>query len=375
MEGKSGRWYNSLARSCMNELSLTRSVHLLLLLFLIFAGLYYAKPFLVPVTFAGLFAMLLLPISLWLEGRGVNRAVAVLLSILVLVAVFTGIVWLISWQVSDLAQDAQQIEQNLTQKIEEIRNYISHSLGISRRQQDKIINQQQEGGGGRLSGLVSQLLSGVGGFLTNLLLVLVYTFLFIYFRDHLKKFILMLVPRTEQAKAETTIHRCRLVAQKYITGLSLMIASLWVMYGIGFSIVGIKNAIFFAILCGLLEIVPFVGNLTGNVITVLMSVAQGGDMGMIVGIIVTYAIVQFLQTYLLEPLVVGAEVNIHPLFTIISIVLGEMLWGIPGMILAIPLLGIVKIICDNVEPLKPYGFLIGEERKKKSARDKKEPVK
>jgi predicted PurR-regulated permease PerM len=359
----------------MNELSLTRSVHLLLLLFLIFAGLYYAKPFLVPVTFAGLFAMLLLPISLWLEGRGVNRAVAVLLSILVLVAVFTGIVWLISWQVSDLAQDAQQIEQNLTQKIEEIRNYISHSLGISRRQQDKIINQQQEGGGGRLSGLVSQLLSGVGGFLTNLLLVLVYTFLFIYFRDHLKKFILMLVPRTEQAKAETTIHRCRLVAQKYITGLSLMIASLWVMYGIGFSIVGIKNAIFFAILCGLLEIVPFVGNLTGNVITVLMSVAQGGDMGMIVGIIVTYAIVQFLQTYLLEPLVVGAEVNIHPLFTIISIVLGEMLWGIPGMILAIPLLGIVKIICDNVEPLKPYGFLIGEERKKKSARDKKEPVK
>jgi predicted PurR-regulated permease PerM len=62
---------------------------------------------------------------------------------------------------------------------------------------------------------------------------------------------------------------------------------------------------------------------------------------------------------------VGAEVNINPLFTIIAIVLGETVWGIPGMILAIPLLGIFKIICDNVESLKPYGFLIGEEKKKK----------
>jgi predicted PurR-regulated permease PerM len=103
-----------------------------------------------------------------------------------------------------------------------------------------------------------------------------------------------------------------------------------------------------------------------------MSVAQGGDMTMIVGIIVTYGIVQFLQTYLLEPLVVGAEVNIHPLFTIIGIVVGELVWGIPGMILAIPLLGIVKIVCDNVEPLKPYGYLIGEERKRKGRKSKKE---
>ena len=73
----------------------------------------------------------------------------------------------------------------------------------------------------------------------------------------------------------------------------------------------------------------------------------------------------FLQTYLLEPLVVGAEVNINPLFTIISLVLGDLIWGIPGMILAIPLLGIVKIVCDHIEPLKPYGFLIGHDRKKK----------
>jgi predicted PurR-regulated permease PerM len=125
----------------------------------------------------------------------------------------------------------------------------------------------------------------------------------------------------------------------------------------------VENAIFFAILCGLLEIVPFVGNLVGVSFTLLMSLAQGGSSGMFIGILITYAIVQFVQTYLLEPLVVGREISINPVFTIVGLVGGELLWGIPGMILALPLLGIFKIVCDHVEPLKPYGFLIGDNKK------------
>ena len=157
----------------------------------------------------------------------------------------------------------------------------------------------------------------------------------------------------------------RKVAQKYITGMMLMIVGLWIMYSIGFAISGVKNFFFFAILCGLLEIVPFVGNLIGNVLTVVVTLAQGGSMNVVLGILITYALVQFIQSYILEPVVVGSEVSIHPVFTIIGIILGEFLWGIPGMILAIPIMGIIKIVCDHIEPLKPFGFLIGEEKKKR----------
>jgi predicted PurR-regulated permease PerM len=90
----------------------------------------------------------------------------------------------------------------------------------------------------------------------------------------------------------------------------------------------------------------------------------------VIAILITYVCVQFFQTYVLEPLVVGSEVSINPVFTIIGIVGGEFIWGIPGMILAIPVLGITKIVCDNIESLKPYGFLIGEEK----TRDKKKPT-
>ncbi len=143
-----------------------------------------------------------------------------------------------------------------------------------------------------------------------------------------------------------------------------MIACLWVMYGIGFSIVGVENALFFAVLCGILEIVPFVGNLVGSSLALLMVIVQGGGSGMILGVIIVYSIIQFLQTYILEPLVVGAEVNVNPLFTIMALVVGEMVWGLPGMIMAIPLLGIVKIMCENVETLKPFAFLIGDKKKR-----------
>lgn len=176
---------------------------------------------------------------------------------------------------------------------------------------------------------------------------------------------MQLVPERQKNNAREIITDIQKVSQQYLTGLGMMIVGLWIMYSIGFSIVGLKYAVFFAILCGLLEIIPFVGNLTGNLLAITMVIIQGGGIGMILGIIITYAIVQFLQTYILEPLVVGAEVNINPLFTILVLVAGELIWGIAGMVMAIPLLGIIKIICDHIEPLKPYGFLIGREKKKK----------
>ena len=180
-----------------------------------------------------------------------------------------------------------------------------------------------------------------------------------------------MVPKEKEDKAVEVVDKVQKVSAQYLSGLFMMIVCLWIMYGIGFSIVGVKNALFFAVLCGLLEIIPFVGNLTGTVLTVSMSLVQGGGTGLVVGILVTYAIVQFIQTYLLEPLVVGAEVNINPLATIVGLVGFQILWGIAGMILAIPLMGMFKIVCEHVEPLKPFAYLIGSSQNGKESAFKK----
>ena len=342
--------------------ALQKVVLFLLLAFLIVAAIYYAKPFLVPLCFGGLLAMLFLPLSRWFESKKIPKGFSILFCIIIFLALITGIIWLISWQITDLTTESTDIENKVRQMIREIEEYIGSNFGISKKQQEKIITEQAQQNGGILSNLGAF----ATGFIVDFILVLVYIFLFMFYRSRLKTFVLQLISSQQKKNAETIIHDIEKVSQQYITGLGMMIACLWIMYSIGFSIVGVKYAVLFAIICGLLEIIPFIGNLTGTLLAILMVVIQGGGTGMVFGVVITYLIVQFLQTYLLEPLVVGAEVNINPLFTIIILVLGELVWGIPGMVLAIPLLGIVKIICDHIPSLKPYGYLIGSDRKKKN---------
>ncbi len=336
--------------------SLIRS---LVLIFLLCGGLYMAKAFLVPLTFGFMLAMLLIPLSRWMEAKGLWKGLSALLCTLLLVIFGCGIVVLLSWQVAGIADDADQIMIQINKIPGMVQEYFDHSLGFPVEKQIVFIKEQSSSFTLKAGDKIVLAAGSTVALLGKSLLVLIYTFLFIFYRKHLSSFVLKMVTAANREVTEKIMDSIGQVAQKYISGLGIMIVVLWIMYGIGFSIIGIKHALFFAILCGLLEIVPYAGNLTGSSITAIMAFTQGGG-SMALWVLAVYAIVQFTQTYLLEPLVVGARVSINPLCTIVVIVAGEMLWGIPGMILAIPLLGTVKIICDNIPELQPFGFLIGE---------------
>lgn len=354
----------------MQHQKLLRTAGILLIVVLTVTILKFGKPFLVPLAFAGILAMLLLPVCQWLQKKGVNKAVATALSILLLLGCIAGVFAFLGWQIADLSKDAGKIKQQATEKYQQAQQYISEQLNVSPEKQKQVIKEQQKSSGGK-SGFVSGIIGGLGGLVTDGLLVLVYIFLFLYFREHLQRFVIRLVPDQREAEAVKVVKNIQQVAQQYMSAMSQMIVGLWIMYGIGFSVVGVKHALFFAVLCGMLEIVPFVGNLVGNLLTIVMAVSQGGGSNMIIGILIVYGLIQFIQSYILEPLIVGAEVNINPLFTIAGLVAGELVWGIPGMVLAIPLLGMVKIIFDHIEPLKRFGELIGEEKKKPNKLKKK----
>lgn len=325
--------------------------------------MYYAKPVLVPLAFGILLAGLFVPLCRRFEKWGMGKALAAASCVLMLVVLVAGIVLLLSTQIKGLPTNIDMIEQKAKTGIRQLQNHIDKTFGFTIQEQNKAIKQSETASS--MPSWGTTIVTSTLGILIDILLVIVYIFLFIYFRTHVKRFFLKIVPADYNEKTQQVLSQCRKVSEQYLTGLTAMIVLLWVMYGIGFSIIGVKNALFFAILCGLLEIIPFVGNLTGTIITVLMVLSQGGGTGMVIGVFVTYGIVQFVQSYILEPLIVGSEVNINPLATIVAIVIGETIWGIAGMILAIPLVGILKIICDNIEALQPIGYLIGGETLKK----------
>lgn len=336
--------------------SLSTVIKKIVLAFLVFAGLYFAKDFLMPLFIGAILATLFLPFCNWLESKKLSKGLAVFISFLGLLAIVVFIVSLLGYKISELITDFTSIKQKSISIGIQIQDYIFNHLNISIEEQYKIIKKEQPS----YADLIQSVLSSVSYVITSLILVLVYFVFLLYYRNHIKNFILKLTSVQQRSNMESMMYDATLISQQYLLGLSKMIVLLWIMYGIGFSIIGVENAIFFAILCGLLEIVPFVGNITGTILTVLVTAIHGASLSLLGGIVITYVIVQFIQGWILEPLILGPQVKINSLFTIIALVLGELVWGIPGIILSIPITAMLKIVCDQVATLKPYGFLIGE---------------
>ncbi|MEN9948093.1 MAG: hypothetical protein RL106_916 [Bacteroidota bacterium] len=342
-------------------ISSTSGLKKLLLLFLFIAGLYFAREFLTPLAVGAVVATLFLPLCRWMEQKKITRGLAAIFCLLILLIAISGIGILLSHQISTLSNDFSILRERSIELTHFIQKYIFDHSGISlEKQNQELINQQPA-----ITLFLKEIAISLPSLLTNFILTLVYILFLLYYRSHIKQFILMFSSESQKNEMEKVIDSVGHVSQQYLLGLSKMIVCLWVMYGVGFSLLGVKHALFFAFLCGLLEIIPFIGNITGTTITVLVAGVQGGSFLMLAGIIGTYGIIQFIQGWVLEPLIVGSEVKINPLFTIIALVIGGLLWGLPGIFLAIPLMAMLKIVCDHIEPLKPYGFLIGAIESKK----------
>ena len=333
----------------------TSLIKKLLLLFLVFGGIYFAKPFLMPLCIGGILATLFLPFCNWMEAKKMPKWLAVLTCLITLQLMLAGLIVLIGFKVAELLNDVALLKQKFGEITTQLQRYIFDNVGISIAKQTEILQQEHPS----VKGIIQTVIASATYIFTNLTFVFVYFLFLMYYRNHLKLFILQLTKPANQTEVGHVITSAAKVSQQYLLGLSKMIFCLWVMYGIGFGILGLKSALFFAILCGLLEAVPYVGNLTGSLLTLLVAALHGASPSVLGGIVLVYGLVQVIQGWVLEPLILGAHVKINGLFTILALVLGELLWGIPGIVLAIPITAIFKIICDHIEPLKPYGFLIG----------------
>jgi len=328
----------------------------LFLLFLIVAGLYFMQGFLIPLCIAGILATLFLPFCKWMEKKKIPKVLAVSICLLVLLSTIVGVGALLTWQINELTKEFSLLSEKIIEIGSRIQRYIFTNFGITPKKQSEMLGKEELS----ITGVMQVLVGSLASVITNFILVLAYIFLFLYFRTHIRRFILKLIPPAQQTEIKKMLSSITNVSQQYLLGLTKMIVCLWIMYGIGFSLIGVKNALFFAILCGLLEIVPFIGNLTGTTLTVLVAIVQGASLSLVLSIIGVYMLVQLIQEWILSPIILGTQVKINAFTTIVALVLGELIWGIAGIFLAIPLIGMFKIICDHIESLKPYGFLIGE---------------
>lgn len=204
-------------------------------------------------------------------------------------------------------------------------------------------------------------ISSFFNFMGTFLLIFVYIFFFLLYRNKFKNSILKMVPDEKRDLTREILTESADISQQYLFGRLLLILFLAIIYSIGLSISGVQHAILVSILAAVLSLLPYIGNIIGYALAVGMALFSGsGAMG-VLGVTITFAIAQFIESYILEPYIVGEKVALNPVFTIIVVVLGGAVWGVIGMLIAIPALGIIKIVFDHIPALSPLGYLFGEE--------------
>ncbi|WDF67293.1 AI-2E family transporter [Sphingobacterium oryzagri] len=336
----------------------------LIFLVLLFTILHFAKSFLIPIVTSGLFAMLLVPICHRLENKGMKRGWAAVLVVLVSVMVVLGILYVLINELVGLGGDLVVMGDRIGEMLDQGYNYVSEQFNVSKLKQKEYLQKQAAQWSSSAGKMLGGMLFSIVGVLGNLLIITIYTILMLIYRVRIKRFVFQLVSRhagyDEVAHARSIVEKITKVSSLYVGGIFLVVLILSIIYFVGLTIIGVNNALFFAILAALINVIPYIGSVAGGAIVVLYTFITGDTLTLPIIVAIFFTAVQQLDSYVLTPKITGGQVKLGPLFTIMVLLLGGMLWGAAGMILFIPLLGIFKVIFDNVDPLKPYGHLIGD---------------
>ncbi len=333
----------------------------LLFLLLLFTLLYWGSSFLIPLALGSLLAMLLAPFTRQLERWKFPRLLASLVSVLLTVSIIITIFSILINQLILLGRDLGSLEDRLPTMLENVYIYISDTFELSKEQQEGYLKNQLSLAAGGITNFATLLLRSLGGYLVNFMIVVTYSILLLLYRGRLKNFIIRLVrvqSREGVGEATHIVEKTTQVASSYIAGIFIVVLILSVVNTAALYFIGIKHALFFGLLAGLLNLIPYIGSVMGSVFPVLYALLthDTASAAFIAGIY--FFVIQNVESYILTPNIAGAKVDLSPLATIFALLLGGFIWGVAGMVVFVPLLGIAKVVFDNVDELHPYGYLI-----------------
>lgn len=369
------------------------SVLVILGLYFLFHGLVLAKPFLAPLVLALIVAFLMLPVSKKLESWGFRRIYATIVSTITLLLVVIGFVAVIFFQVRNFTDDWGEVQNQFDKILKKVELYLIENTPLSDSATRSIVstteinNEQKTDDQSPQSQYNQQYLSGnddtelpgqaeleevakdaedqvfiamaaIAGFMTDFLIVFVYVFMFLQFRHKFLKFILRSFPSHRRKHVFNIVMHSIGVSRKYLAGRLLLMLILAILYYIGLLLSGLENALLISLISAALSLIPVVGNFIGYLIALAVSLVTNGDVGGVIGITATFTIAQIIDTYILQPIILGKKVGVHPFFVILSVILGYQVWGIIGMVVAIPVFGVLAIILRNIEATSPLGFLL-----------------
>ena len=340
--------------------SLHRYVHILLAIVLTVTVMYFGKDLILLFVISGLLAFLLLPLARKVELLGAPRWVGALAATLVMLFLVLGIFFLVGWQLTRFGEDLPALQQAFATKGQALQVWIEDLAHISQRDQLKWFNARLADLASSGGNLLMQVFSGTGAILAAIVPIPIIVFLLLLLKDKFRTFFEQLGSSSEGLVLDIMLNVSKL-SRKYLRGVLLVILILGALSSVGFLLLDLKYALLLGFTIGFLNVIPYVGVLIGSLLPIIIALVTKDSMMYAVGALGVCLFTQFLENNFITPKIVGSSVSINPLASLAALIGFGLLWGVVGMVMAIPIMGMIKIVCDSLPSLKPYGYILGEE--------------
>lgn len=315
----------------------------------------------VPMILGLLVAILLTPLSRFMEKRlRFPRSLSSIVASLLALAIIGGVIYGISMQVAKLSNDWPQFQKQFITLTDDLQSWISKTFGVRRRDQLEYLNDTAKKSISTGTAILESALKSIGYILMLTGFTFLFALFFLLYRTHLLKFLVASFTESYHKTVFEVVHSIQFMVKKYLVGLFLQMIIVTILSLIAYTTIGVKYNFMLAIITGILNILPYIGIFIALLIGALITFATSG-ISHVLFIVIAIVVIHAIDGNIIMPRVVGSKVKINSLIVIIGLVIGEMLWGIAGMFLTIPVLAILKIIFDRVEGLQSWGFLMGED--------------
>ncbi|HLZ86920.1 MAG TPA: AI-2E family transporter, partial [Puia sp.] len=313
------------------------------------------RDILAPFSFALFLAILLNPLVDRLEWLRVPRVPAIGLALLVAIVVIAGVWYFLATQMMHFTSQLPALERKTEELVSRLQQQLARRIPLER--QNQYIAEAKAG----IKPLIGQTLGSVVGTLATVFLLPVYTFLLLYYKTLILNFLYDIFAKENEEEVRTVLRQTRGAIQSYMYGLlieGLIVASLNTM---ALFILGVPYAILLGVMGAILNVLPFFGGILAALLPMVVATIVRDGYSTQIWIGVSYMSIQFIDNHFLIPYIVSAKVRINALISIVVVLLGGAVWGLSGMFLSIPFIGVLKIIFDRIPEMKPWGRLLGDE--------------
>lgn len=342
----------------------------LLCFVLLLVLLYIGRPVLIPLSFSALLAILLASPSRQLERIGLPRGFAALICLVLAIVVFFFVFYFISSSIVSFQNDFPLMVQNIQQAISDIQTWLHQRFHLSSEKVREFISSSTAGVLPKTSVIVNTALSTVSGAFLTGVIVFLQTFLLLLYRSRIVKFMVSLFAEEFSPHVYNIMARIRYVIHGYIVGLFIEMLVVAFAYCGALFIIGVKYALLLGVIGALLNLIPYLGIFIACILTALITFSTNTPSAVLWSV-VSILIIHLTDANILLPKIVGSKVRINALTTIMGVIIGEAIWGIPGMFLAVPAMAILKVIFEDIPAFLPFAILMDDEhhpiRTKKTA--------